>query len=127
MPHGIEVKVVLGEQNGDSTPIPTEKVKTIKNGMGEEGLKDSSQGLKNGTTNGSHEADEVEVLNGQNGHQQQLTNGDKSNIPCDDPAIIAKLSDFTLYTDGLRDNNFDESEVTHRPKKIYRVVLTGGK
>jgi hypothetical protein len=49
----------------------------------------------------------------------------KNTFPSCDPAIMTKLSEFTSYTNGLRDNNFNESEV-NRPKKIYRVVLTGG-
>jgi len=47
------------------------------------------------------------------------------SYPSYDPAIMTSLSEFRTYTEGLRVKNFDEREV-ERPKKIYRVVLTGG-
>jgi hypothetical protein len=50
----------------------------------------------------------------------------KTGFSCYDPAIMTSLSDFNSYTDGLRNKNFNHEEVS-RPKKIYRVVLTGGK
>lgn len=135
MPHR-NGPVLLGEQK-ENVSTSTENLKGEQIGMGEEGFKNSSQGLKNGHSNNKGPEIENHYKNGISEEESgclkehnngNLTNWDKtsSSFPCDDPAIIAKLSDFALYTNGLTDNNFDESEVS-RPKKIYRVVLTGGK
>lgn len=61
------------------------------------------------------EENKKSLTNGHNGQSQ----GQDGSCPCHDPAIIAKPSDFEMYTNGGLEAD--------RPKKIYRVVLTGGK
>lgn len=132
MPHRDgEVKVVLGEQSSEI--IENGKQGNMKIAiMGTEEpvnpkIQTSGAGLKNGHSIIPLAENSNGFIHQENGHDHG-DNGVQSPVtfPCDDPAIIAKPSDFQIYTNGLSDNNFDDSEV-NRPKKIYRVVLTGGK